>query len=283
MQSSLEYICRVYDDYLRYGDIERFHGDVCEIGPGDNFGFGIKALGNGAKTVVAVDRFFSRRDEGYQKQLYARLADKNGWQRLFDGEPSEKTIRGLQYVSGRPAEEFFRDGPDFDFIVSRAVMEHLYDPLAALNDMSKRLRPDGKMIHRVDLRDHGMFVGHHPLTFLTIGEGLYGRMTRHAGRPNRVLLPDYEKWLSASAHEGQVRVTRLAGVVEEVEPAPWEEISADLRERAVASVRDIRHRLNGRFAAMSDRDLAISGFVLVVKSAAVRSEGGSRSPDNPYH
>jgi hypothetical protein len=142
-------------------------------------------------------------------------------------------------------------------------MEHLYDPLAALDDMVAALAPGGVMVHRIDLRDHGMFAGHHPLTFLTSSERLHRVMTRSSGRPNRVLLPKWRQWLAGSGLVGSLRITRLAGVAGEISPAFWEEINVGLREQALACVREIRLKLPAPLNNFTDADLAVAGCVLV--------------------
>jgi SAM-dependent methyltransferase len=239
---------------------------VAEIGPGDNFGLALRLLGNGAETVHAIDRYASERDPQRQATIYRALAERHGLAHLFGEPPGERNLRGLAYHSGIPAERFFRDsGLGFDAILSRAVMEHLYDPLGALDDMAAALRPGGVMVHRVDMRDHGMFAGRHPLTFLTIPSPVYRRMTRASGRPNRVLLPAWRDWLERAGLPGTLRVTRLAGVDGEIAPSAWDDVPQALREAALDTVREIRPRLARRFAERDDRDLAVSGCVLVAE------------------
>ena len=121
------------------------------------------------------------------------------------------------------------------------------------------------MIHRIDLRDHGMFAGHHPLTLLTLSEGLHRRITEGAGRPNRVLTPAYRAWLAQSGLSGRITISRLAGIGEEQDPAPWEALDEGAKARALACVRAIRPRLSKRFKAMADEDLAVAGLVLVAR------------------
>lgn len=271
LAASLSYIERVHADYLRYGGLERFSGRVAEIGPGDNFGVALLALGDGADEVHAIDRYRSRRDPERQRAIYAALAERRGLARLFDGAPAEETLRGVRYHAGEPAEVFFRRaGLAFDAIVSRAVLEHLYDPLGALDDMAAALRPGGRLIHRIDLRDHGMFAGMHPLTFLTVPEAFYRRMVEASGRPNRVLVPGYRDWLRRSGLVGSVRISRLAGVAEEFEPAPWDEFDPVLRRRAEAAVAEIRPRLDRRFRTLPTEDLAAAGCVVVARKEAGR-------------
>jgi SAM-dependent methyltransferase len=269
LDHSLGYIDRVYGDYLQYAGLKHFSGDVAEIGPGDNFGVALCALAGGAGAVHAIDRWRPDRDDAAQGEIYRALATRPGFADLFNGAPSERSIRHLQYHAGVPAETFFgQSGLTFDAIISRAVLEHLYDPLGALGDMAAALKPGGLLIHRIDLRDHGMFADHHPLTFLTIGGGLWRRMTHNAGRPNRVLLPAYANWIDKAGLEGELLITRLAGVADEISPARWEATDAALRATALATVEQIRPQLARPFRGMVDADLAAQGCVLVARKPA---------------
>jgi 2-polyprenyl-3-methyl-5-hydroxy-6-metoxy-1,4-benzoquinol methylase len=45
----------------------------------------------------------------------------------------------------------------FDLIISRSVMEHTYQSDAAFRVMDWLLKPGGKMLHKIDFRDHGIF------------------------------------------------------------------------------------------------------------------------------
>ena len=228
----------------------------------------LRILGGGAEHVHAVDRWISRRDTEAQRRIYGALAERHDLARLFDGVPAEETIRGLTYHAGKPAEKFFREsGLRFDAILSRAVMEHLYDPLAALGDMATALTPGGVMIHRIDLRDHGMFTGHHPLTLLTFSDSLHRLMTQGAGRPNRVLASAYRDWLKDSGLSGGIAVSRLAGISKELDPTSWEALDDGAKAQALNCVRTIRPRLAVRFKAMRDEDLAVTGLVLVARKS----------------
>jgi SAM-dependent methyltransferase len=267
LSEGLDYVERVFGDYLRYGNVKRFRGNVCEIGPGDSFAVALRILGSGADHVVAVDRFYSRRDPAFQSQLYQALAKRHDLSRLFDGTPSEATLRGVEYHAGEPAEHYFaKTAEQFDFILSRAVLEHLFDPISALDGMVKCLSAGGRIIHRIDLRDHGMFEMQNPLTFLTIPETIYRRMVTNSGRPNRVLLPAYRDWLERSPVKGSIKITRLAGVAEEIEPAVWDDIAPETRATAMITVAQIRPRLTEQFRHWTDQDLAISGIVLEATS-----------------
>ena len=266
LNASLAYIDKVYNDYIEYGQLDGFQGNISEIGPGDNFGVALKILFGGANSVHTIDRWHSFRDESTMKDIYEALYQKEGYSKLFEGYPSEKTIKNLHAHSGVSAERFFREtNLKFDAIISRAVLEHLYSPLNALDSMATTLRPGGLLIHRIDLRDHGMFSGHHPLTLYTINNIIWRKMTRNSGRPNRFLITDYENWLKQSGIEGELLITRLAGIDSEIKPSKWQSIPKFQRDKALECVASIRKNLSGRYKHTSDQSLAVSGCLLIGK------------------
>jgi len=270
LDASLAYVERVAADYLRLAGRAAFAGDVAEVGPGDSFGTALLMRGRGARAVHTLDRYRPRRDPARQRAILEALARRHGLEGLLDAAGG---IAGATHHEGIPAETFFRDTPHrFDMIVSRAVMEHLYDPLGALDGMLAALKPGGTLVHRIDLRDHGLFAGHHPLTFLTIADPLYRRMTRRSGRPNRVLAPAYAAWLERAGVPGSIRVTRLAGVAGELDAVPREALDPALLAPALAAVAAIRPRLTAPFRGLADADLAVAGIVLV---AAKPDQGAS--------
>lgn len=267
VEGSVRYIETVYGDYLTYAGMDGFRGTVAEIGPGDNFGVALLMLNGGAENVVAIDRFYSRRDERSQNQIYRALSEKYGLSDLFDGSPTEAAIKNLQYTYGKPAETCFaEDDTRYDAIVSRAVFEHLYDPVKVLGDTTAKLRPGGVQVHEIDLRDHGMFAGHHPLTFLTVPRTLYRLMTKNAGRPNRVMSNVYRSWLEQSGLEWTIYVKGLVGVDEDFAPDTWDNLDQALKEKSLAAVRSIRPEMSDDFAGVRDEDLAPSIIIVVMKN-----------------
>jgi SAM-dependent methyltransferase len=269
LQASLAYIESVWRDYLAWAGRPALTGDIVEIGPGDNFGVALLFLAHGARSVTAIDKFEPERDLARQNAIYRALGNRHDLARLFNGEVSEAAIRNLTYLPGMPAERYFVAGaPAADAVVSRAVLEHLDDPLVALDAMWASLRPGGLLLHRIDLRDHGMFAGAHPLAFLTIGSALYRAMTAETGWPNRLLLPAYRTFLNQRGWPGRTGITRLVGVPGEFPAVSWEQLPAEARQQALAQVRAIRPRLAAPFRMMADEDLAVAGFVLVAEKPA---------------
>ena len=150
-----------------------------------------------------------------------------------------------------------------DVVSMIGVLEHLYDPIGALTDMTKTLCQGGIMIHRVDLRDHGMFPNFHPLTLLTFSDKVHKYMTVGSGRPNRVLVNQYRDFLKEAGISGNIRITRLVGINKEFEPVDWKNLDKQYQLTAIKSINLIRPRLNDKFKSLSDEDLATAGFVLV--------------------
>ena len=90
-----------------------------------------------------------------------------------------------------------------DAIVSRAVLEHVFDLDTALAAMHRLLKPGGRMAHKVDLRDHGLFTdgGQHALEFLTVSDRVYTWMGEESAG-----LPEPRASGLLRAHAGRTRL-----------------------------------------------------------------------------
>ena len=234
LSESLSYINDTFNNYLKYGGItkEDIQGSrILEIGPGDNLGVALKFLAAGARQVVCVDKFISKRDLEQEREIYLTLRDELGADEIavFDtvvnlNDGIEINPDKLTRLHGKGIEEAAAvlESESFNLIVSTAVLEHLYDTDAALSAMDALLAPGAVMIHEIDFRDHGMFseAGHHPLTFLTIPDTLYSRMTRDSGKPNRRLLPYYKRKMSAMGYNARFYYLRVLGAEKDFSPYP---------------------------------------------------------------
>jgi SAM-dependent methyltransferase len=265
IDESVRYVEQVTQKYMDAAGLSRFSGTVAEIGPGDNLGVALLMLARGASEVHAIDRFRSARNDDVQSAIYRALSTKHGLSAFFDGPPAERNIRGVRYICGVAAEEFFAQNPKrYDAVVSNAVMEHLLDPIVALDRMLGALNPGGKIVHQIDLRDHGMFVGRHPLTFLTVPKPLYRRMVANSGRPNRILIHRYKVWAQKANLDCRFLVTGVAGDDAGLAgPTPWESIDPDVKENALAEIRKMRRRFAREFRDVADADLAVTSFMMV--------------------
>lgn len=270
LDDSLRYIDEVFEDYKTYAGVARFSGRVAEVGPGDNCGVGLRFLADGCESVDLVDRFYSKRNSSDQAEIYRALAARfpSLASRIID-PTDETTFLGLRrrYGHDASAEEFFRSSGQYDFIVSRAVLEHVFDPVLAIRRMASALRPGGMLLHKVDLRDHGMFSTHfHELKFLEVPDWIYPHMTRRAGRPNRALIHIYREVLRDALPDNEILVTRLAGVGDIIPHVTYDRIPGASRDRATAYVRSVRSRFASSLRAASDDDLAVAGVFIVARA-----------------
>lgn len=281
VKASLSYIDGVFTDYARYvpPSAPGFqNAAVLEIGPGDNFGVALQFLTHGASRVTCLDKYFSARDPVRQKNIYEALRARL--------DPAGRAIfdRALPFADGRlsPGGEILgcvygvgieeavsvlpREG--FDFIVSRAVIEHVRDARAAFLAMDTLLKPGGIMLHKIDFRDHGLFSGgkRHPLTFLTLPSALYRHVALASGRPNRALVPNYRGWLCELGYEAGFYVTHVLGGSGDPSPyVPMAEASSHFDAAARSLVKEIRPRLATPFSAFSDEDLMVTGAFIVAR------------------
>ncbi|MDK9704690.1 MAG: class I SAM-dependent methyltransferase [Sulfuritalea sp.] len=270
-EDSVRYVERVFEDYKRYSGVQQFYGRVAEVGPGDNCGVALLFLKDGCSKVDLVDRFFSKRNVRSQATIYKALLLKYPALGRFLGhaEPVDEAVfRSLErhYGARAAAENFFLTNTGYDFIVSRAVFEHMYNPSSALSCMARALAPGGYLLHKIDLRDHGMFsLAHHELKFLEVPAWLYPWMTKGTGRPNRVMFHEYRDAMNRLGLSGQLLVTRLAGVGDISPHVPYEAIPAHLRAKSTAYVRAVRHRFATAFRTVSDDDISVTGVFLVAR------------------
>jgi SAM-dependent methyltransferase len=289
LDRSLGYVEWVLGDYLAHGGLspERLSGArVLEVGPGDNLGVALRLLGLGARQVVCVDRFVTARDRDQQRTINTALIEfmpEDQRARLDPVLTPAGDIRPgqdrLVLIEGMPIEDAAErlDG-EFDLIVSRAVLMHVYDLDAAMKAMTRLLVPSGAMSHKVDLSDLRLFTegGHHPLTFLTIPDRLWDRMRRNTGLPNRLLANYYRETLEAWNYEVELLISRLIGQSELETPAPAEGLGARI-EQAAPLVEEIRPRLLERFRDLPVADLAAASVFVNARKPA----GGSVAIGSP--
>ncbi len=288
IEESVGYVEDVFHDYLTYGGLDHLKGAAAEVGPGDNAGLAMLLQVAGCETVDLVDRFRSARSLQQQRQIYELLAARHGIQDLASPAGwNDEGLPGISWRIGSSAEAFFarrarQDGRGYDLIVSRAALEHLYDPLGAIRSMAACLEPGGRMVHKIDFRDHGMFTpDHSELTYLRFPAPLHRRMTQRSGRPNRVLLHRYRNLAQELRRSGEcevtILVTSLVGEGEIVPHMPFAALPAAALRRAVGRVEAERHRFAREFAGVSSEDLAVTGIFWV----GARGPAAGQRPPRP--
>lgn len=274
LEVSVHYIDTVVEDYLRYARLSRtdlLGRRVLEIGHGDNLGVALELIVLGAEHVACVDKFYASRDEAQQRAIYSALRERlpNEARRRFDravslGSRIEFDPERIRCIYGIGIEQADRVliPCDYDLIVSRAVLECVEGD-AAFAAMDALLRPGGRMAHKIDLRDHGLFTAHglHPLTFLTLPEWLYRLMTSHSGMPKRERASYYEGKLQQLGYETKIFVTHVTGRRDELIPhRPAIVRGTDYHDASLALIDQIRPRLARRFRELPLQDLLVAGI-----------------------
>jgi SAM-dependent methyltransferase len=179
--------------------VRRISGRVLEIGPGPNLAVAALFVKNGADEAVCVDSEDWLADSD---RIYAELGlDK-------------ALLRRVRYASRCPIETAPFEDDSFDIVFSHACLEHVAQPAAAVQNVSRMLKRDAVTTHEIDLRDHRDFA--HPVRFLKHGDTVWRlAMSRRPAAPNRWRLSDYERaFKDAGLEIVDVRRTSAVSVTE---------------------------------------------------------------------
>ena len=275
---SLAYIEKQFANYINYA---RLSADdlkgrrILELGPGDNLGVALKFLTAGAASVVCLDRFYSKRNSAHEREIYKALRETLSAEEKVRFDEAVKVTNGvefnpekLQVIYGDTVETFAAKLEDrkFDFILSCAVLEEIYDPDPTFAAMDSLLAPGGRLIHMIDLSDYGMFrdEGMHPLTFLTISEAVYKRMASDSGLPNRKRLGYYLEKMKQLGYQSKLFITSVL-------PGGWLDPAVEYvpgkfkNEASSRMITEVRNRLASEFKTLDEEELLIDGVLLVAR------------------
>lgn len=281
LAESISYIEEQFADYLKYGELSPADlpgKRILELGFGDNVGVALLFLASGAERVVCVDRFLSKRDSDQEREIYATLRDRLGAdeRRRFDEaiDITEKisfNATRLSSINGLDLENAVAtlqlEPQSFDLIISRAVIEEVFEPEPVFAAADKLLAPGGLMLHKIDLSDYGIFSegGMHALTFLTIPESVYRLMSTDSGIPNRKLIGYYKEQMAKLGYDARFLVTSLVGHGPVVPHRELGELNGDQAGPSRRAINEIRPRLSPEYRALPDDELMISGVFLVAR------------------
>lgn len=232
----------------------------------------LRIVCHGAQRVDSIDRFNSLTAEDAQLELYREIERRlPGDQRpLFSS--AIRLDRGytlnenkLRYITGVGIEHMdtVSENEDYDMIISRAVLEHVFNIKNSINVMDRLLRPGGVMIHEIDFRDHGMFsrFGFNPLTFLTVKDNLWKKMTSHTGAPNRKLINFYRETFSALGYDIFILKLLIVGSKAKIHKGHID-YNVDYQNQHVEIIQNIRPHLLPSYGELSDEDLLVAGIFL---------------------
>ena len=285
LDESLSYIDEQFVDYLAYGQLtrEQLRGTkILELGFGDNVGVALRFLAAGAARVVCVDKFYSRRDVAHEREIYAALRERLSADEKQRFDDAISITNGIKFDGARlscingldleaAAAQLSMQEETFDLIISRAVIEEIYEPDNVFLAADRLLAPAGLMLHKIDLSDYGIFSdgGMHPLTFLTIPESVYRLMATDSGIPNRKLLGYYRKQMAELGYEAKFLVTSVVGYGVVMPHQEQTELNGDCSRLALPVINAIRPKLCREFRGMTDEELMVGGFFLVARKPIV--------------
>lgn len=279
VEDGAEYVTRVFHDYLTVSGLraDDLAGQrILEIGPGDNLGVALLFAAHGAADVTCLDRFAPARDEEKNRAIY---------QAVLAGLPPAARARArdvldVNGVPGRPLQ-VRRDlaiedaasalpAGSYDCIVSRAVLEHVFDPAAAWASMNALAAPGALLIHKIDFRNHGFYDSLHPLAFLKTPTWLWPWLSSPDPTLNRHRTSSWESLAIRDGYAPSIMVTHLSLETDELplNGLRWPiEIASRPEREALAR---LRPHLARPFNTSTLDDLAVSGIFLVARKRGRR-------------
>jgi SAM-dependent methyltransferase len=287
LAESLSYVDEQFDDYLKYSGLtcELLAGKrILELGFGDNVGVALRFLAAGAARVVCLDKFYSQRDVAREREIYAGLREKLTVEERERFDQAIDLSNGIVFNAGKlrcingfdlenAAERLLSEEESFDIIISRAVLEEIYEPDRVFAAADRLLAAGGLMLHKIDLSDYGIFAdgGLHPLTFLTISESVYQLMASDSGIPNRKLIGYYQKLMSDLGYDARFLITNLLGHGPLVPHREVTELDDHNLRLARPAIDEIRPKLCEQYRNLPDEELMVRGVFLVARKPTIQS------------
>ncbi len=289
LEHSVSYQQQIFADFCRYGHLRPAEIEgrtVLELGPGDNIGALLLFIADGASRAWACDKFYSEHDKEHEKKIYLRLREglNDGQKRRFDGAVdlsgelkfNEEKVSYAYGVGAQDADTLVPPG-SIDILVSRGVLQEVYEIDRAMAGIDRLVAPGGIMLHKIDLRDYGMFssVGFHPREFLTVSDTFYHWMAYDTDKPNRRMLDYYRAKMKELGYTHEAYCTGIIDL-DGYRPIQKEIIphkltltpGVDYDDAHKEAIAQIRPRLAPCFRSLTDEDLLAAGLFLVAHKSA---------------
>jgi SAM-dependent methyltransferase len=288
LAESLGYIDEQFTDYLTYASLtsEQLRGKrILELGFGDNVGVALRFLAAGAARIVCLDKFYSQRDVARERDIYAALREKLNSEEQARFNQAIDISEGIEFKASKlscingidletAAVQLLSQQETFDIIISRAVIEEIYEPKRVFSAADKLLSPGGMMLHKIDLSDYGIFSdgGMHPLTFLTINKSVYRLMASDSGIPNRKLIGYYQELMNEFGYDTRFLVTSLLGHGALVPHKEVSQLDDEYFRSALSVIDEIRPKLCREYRDVSDDELMVRGVFMVARKPTDQSQ-----------
>lgn len=246
------YAIEVFKKHFGVAQFGRKNGGfvALELGPGDSLYSAPIAYAYGAKEVYLVDagNYVADDIESYKRLIHEEL-DVNKTQcdeisSVSNVEEMLKHCNARYLTDGLPSLKTIPD-KSVDFIWSQAVLEHIRrDEFAdTMSELRRILREDGVCSHHVDLKDHlGGSLNHLRFSDRVWESALFSKSGFYT---NRLRFSEMLHIFKTSGFDADVVATKN-----------WSELPIR------------RSKLNWRFAELSDLELCMSGFDLLLRRAS---------------
>lgn len=265
-----QYARDVFNDYFYYSKIstESLSGKhVLEIGPGEHFGVALLCLAHGALKVTCLDRFPSLLPEKEQLLVYKTLVEELNEKGIetdsfikISASDFQISADRFEHLANLPIEEL-QTKQKFDFILSRAVLEHVYDLDLSIAAMDRVLNAGGTMVHEVDFRDHAIFTsyGLNPLTFLMFSDSVWKTATNNLGAPNRKLENSFRTLLTKYGYDYRILKILAVGSDKKFHVERLQEgLTHDQKQTEL--IHSTRAKLSAEYKNIPEQDLLTSGI-----------------------
>lgn len=232
--------------------------NVLEYGPGDILGIPLLMYAYGADYVCCVDKFSLFKKTAEYENVYKYILDSlNEDQKLrakdafivYGDVRSGFDKNKINYIVKKNG--FINEKNLFDFIISRAVLEHVNNLEMTFNDIYESLKKYGLSVHLVDLKSHNLDL-EYDLDFLTWHPFLYNIMYNQKGYPNRFRINKYEEEIQKNGFYNPILF-------------PTEKLD----EQCIDT---IRHKFAKPFRDLSSEELSWLGFWMVLSKSDVDIE-----------
>ena len=146
-----------------------------ELGPGSDFAPQLVLASHGVQVTLA-DQYLSVWDTDYHPQFYqAFLKQWPGRKQAIETALDKNGYNGILNLVPEPVEKMSSViDASFDFVLSNAVLEHVFDISQAVTELARVTRVGGIHAHQIDFRDHRNF--DRPLDYLLLNRNDYQRI-----------------------------------------------------------------------------------------------------------
>ncbi len=287
-----------FNKFLKYSKFTHkmvYGKSILEIGPGENVGRALKFLGMGAKKVTCIDKFYAVRNKTKEYEIYKGLRgeldkeSKKNFDRAINLENgiytfNQDKLECFSSIGIEDAENKFNH-KSFDIIFSHAVSEHINNVNIAFDVMDSLLAPGGYMTHYIDFKDHGLFAGQHPLTFLTLTEPAYRRhIAKNSCKLNRKMVNYYKEKIADLGYNAKIFVSQVVYESDDILKTnlnterevnsgllllrDWKEnikLDVDYNINMISHIEKIRPILINEFKTLSIQNLLTAAILIIAR------------------